>query len=70
VSAVFRFDERLVKQSGKIINVPVCPQDHITTAPAIAAVRPALGDAMLASEGRGPGAARTGFHVDLNSVYE
>src|SRR5712671_3261057 len=41
VPAVLRLDQGLVEKIGKIIDVPVRPQDHITTSPTIAAVGPA-----------------------------
>src|SRR5262245_1162945 len=40
--AFFSLNQRLVEEIGKIIDVPVCPQDHVTTPPAIAPVRAAF----------------------------
>ena len=40
--AVLRLDERLVKKSGEIIHVSVGPENHVSTASTIAAIRPAF----------------------------
>ena len=57
VPAVFRLDQGLVEKIGKIIDVPVRPQDHVTTPPTIAAVRPAFRHKFFTSETDAPAPA-------------
>jgi len=57
VPAVFRLDQGFVEKIGKIIDVPVRPQDHVTTPPTIAAVWPAFRHKFFSSETDAPAPA-------------
>ena len=58
--AVFRLDHGFVEKIGKIIDMPVRPQDHVTATPAVAAVRPAFRHKFLSSktDGSAPAVSR------------
>jgi hypothetical protein len=66
VRAVLCLDQGLVKEIGEIIYVPICPQDHITTTPPIAAVWTAFRHELLSSKTDTPASAvarlRKNFH--------
>src|SRR6185437_3847897 len=64
VAAVFRFDQGLVEQIHEIIDMPIRLQDHVTTTPAIAAVRPASWHKFFSSktDGAAPACSRLRKH--------
>ena len=60
VPAILCFNDRLVKEIGEIINMPVGPQDHVASAPAIAAIWPTFRHKFLApkTDGAAPALSR------------
>ena len=59
-AAVFEFDERILAR--------VCGEDHVPAAPAVAAVRPALGDVFFAAEGDAAVAAVARLDVNVGFI--
>jgi hypothetical protein len=70
VPAVLRFDDRLVKKIGQIIDVPVGPQHNITAAPAVTAVGPAFGHKFFAPETNRAATAVAGLSENFNAIDE
>jgi hypothetical protein len=68
MSAVLRFDDRLVEKSREIINVPVGYENHVAAATAIAAVGAAFRDKFLAPKTDATAAAVSGLGKDFNAI--
>ena len=66
--AAFRFNDRLVKKVGQIIDMHVGTQNHIATAPAIAAIRSALRHKFLSSKTHRPTPAIAGLGKNFDSI--
>src|SRR6185437_3603492 len=70
VPAVFCLDQGLVEEIRKIIDVSVCPKDHVTTASAIAAVRPAFRHKFFSSKTDGPAPALSSLCKNFYPIDE
>src|SRR5436190_2098782 len=70
VPAVFRLDQGFVEKIGKMIDVPVRPQDHVTTAPTIAAVGPAFRHKFFTSETDAPAPASSRLCKNVYPIDE
>src|SRR5262245_65390998 len=57
-------------ERGEVVRVFDCPDDDRPAVAAVAAVRAALGDVLLAPEARHPAAPVAGFHEDLDAIDE
>jgi hypothetical protein len=67
---VFCFDEGLVEEIGEVIDVPVRPQNYITTTPAIAAVRAAFWHKFLSSKTDTPAPAASRLRKNFYPIDE
>src|SRR5262249_11531008 len=67
---IFSPDQGLVEEIGEIIDMPVRPQNHVTTAPAIAAVRPAFRYNFFPSKTGGPASAFSRLRKNLYQIDE
>src|SRR5438045_1989571 len=70
MSAVLRFNDRLVKKIREIIDMPIPPQNHIATASAIAAMRPAFRHNFLPPKTRAPTAIDSRLLKNFDSLNE
>src|SRR5213075_1754767 len=70
VSAIFRSDQRLVKQTGESVGMLVGPQDDVASAAAVATVRPAARDKLFPSEAHTAASAIAGLGMHFDSVNE
>src|SRR4029077_155694 len=70
VPAAFRLEQGLVEEIGEIIDVPVRPQDYVTTTPAIAAVRPAFRHKFFSAKTDRPAPAFSCLHKNFYPINE
>jgi hypothetical protein len=70
VRAILCLDQGLVKEIGEIIDVPICPQDHVTTTSAIAAVRTAFRHKLLSSKTDTPASAVSRLRKNFYPIDE
>jgi hypothetical protein len=70
VLAVLRFDNRLVEKMREIINMSICPQDHVAAAPAIPAIWSALRHKFLAPKTHASTAAIARLRKHFDSIDE
>jgi hypothetical protein len=68
VTAAFRLNDRLVEEVRKIVGMDVGPEDHITTTAAIAAIRTAPRDKLLATKAHAASATIAGLGINFYSI--
>jgi hypothetical protein len=68
VPAIFCFYDRLVEKIGEIIDMPVCLQDYVAAASAIAAIRPAFRHKFLPPKTDAPAPALSCLRKNFDSI--
>jgi hypothetical protein len=70
VAAVFSLNQGLIEEIGEIIDMPVRPQDYVTTTPAIATVRPAFRNKFFPSKTDAPASAFSRLRKNFYPIDE
>jgi len=68
MSAVFRLNERLVEKMSEMVGMLIGPQNNIAAAPAVTAIRSALGNEFLAPETDAPASALSGLRKNFDAI--
>ena len=70
VAATLRVEDRLGTEGREVAQIGVGDEDDVAAAAAVAAVRPALGDELLASEAEAAVAAAARLDADADAIVE
>jgi hypothetical protein len=68
MSAAFPFDQRFVEEAPQVIDMPIRAQNHIATAPAIAAIGSAFWDKLLPAKTHAAAPAVAGLSENFDTI--